>query len=262
MNLPDFDLSGKAALVTGASRGIGLAIAEALAGAGARLVLSSRRQDALDQAAERIRTKGGEALAFAAHTGDPQAVQALVAAAEQAYGGVDILVNNAATNPHFGPLLASEESHWEKTLDVNLRGYFRLIKACVPGMRQRGGGKIINVASVDGIQAQPGLGVYCVSKAGVLMLTQVLALELAADNIQVNALAPGLVQTRFSQVLWQTPAIYQAILGHIPQRRFAQPEELTGIVLYLASPASSFTTGAVFVVDGGQLAGSSLTPET
>lgn len=209
---------------------------------------------------EAIRATGGEALPVAAHTGNPQAVQALVAETEKAYGGMDILVNNAAANPHFGPLLSAEESHWEKTLDVNLRGYFRLIKACVPSMRQRGGGKIINVASVGGIQAQPGLGVYCVSKAGVIMLTQVLALELAADNIQVNATASVLAQTRFSQVLWQTPALYQQIIQHIPQGRFAQPGELAGIALYLASPASSFTTGAVFVVNGDQLAGSSISP--
>jgi len=258
MAVPSFDLTGKVALVTGASRGIGYAIAEALASAGARLVLASRHQEALDQAAESIRAHGGEALAIAAHTGDPEAVQRLVDESVKHYGGVDILVNNAATNPHFGPILTAEESHWDKILDVNLRGYFRVTKACVESMRQRGGGKIINIASVNGLRAQPWMGVYCVSKAGVVMLTQVLAIELAADNIQVNAIAPGLIRTRFSRALWETPEISEAIIKHIPQQRIGEPEELTGIALYLASAASNFTTGAIFVVDGGQLAGSSI----
>jgi len=251
-----FDLTGKVAIITGASRGIGLAIAQAYAAAGAKVVLSSRKQEAVEQAAQGIREAGGEALALAAHTGDPAAVQRLAAETVRTFGGVDILVNNASTNPHFGPILSAEESHWEKIMDVNLRGYFRTVKACVESMRQRGGGKVINVASINGLQAQPAMGVYCVSKAGVLMLTRVLAVELAADNIQVNAIAPGFIKTHFSQILWDTSQLYQAALGRIPQKRFAQPEELTGIALYLASGASSFTTGAVFVVDGGQLAGS------
>jgi NAD(P)-dependent dehydrogenase (short-subunit alcohol dehydrogenase family) len=258
MNLPSFDLSGKTALVTGASRGIGLAIAKTYAAAGARLAISGRKQETLDQAAAEIRAIGGQALPIAAHSGDPEAVARLVTQVVEAYGGVDILVNNAATNPHFGPLLSAEESHWDKILDVNLKGYFRTIKACVEHMRARGGGKIINVASVNGLEAQPGMGVYCVSKAGVLMLTRVLAIELAPDNIQVNAIAPGLIQTKFSQALWGTPQIQQAALAKIPQGRIGQPEELTGVALYLASQASNFTTGAIFVVDGGQLAGSNI----
>ncbi len=255
METPSFDINGKVAIITGASRGIGLAIARAYAHAGARVVLSSRKQEALEVAAEQIRAQGGEALPVAAHTGDPQAVIQLVSSTMAAYGGVDILVNNAATNPHFGPILTAEESHWDKILDVNLRGYFRVVKACVESMRERGGGKVINVASIMGIQAQPTLGVYSVSKAAVIMLTRVLATELAADNIQVNAIAPGLIQTRFSRVLWDTPQIYDSLVKDIPQGRIGQPKELTGLALYLASEASSFTTGAVFVVDGGQIAG-------
>jgi NAD(P)-dependent dehydrogenase (short-subunit alcohol dehydrogenase family) len=251
----DFDLSGKIALVTGASRGIGLAIAQALAAAGARVVLSSRKQGALEQAAESIRAVGGQVLPIAAHTGDAQAVQQLLQRALGEWGGVDILVNNAGTNPHFGPLLTAEESQWEKILQVNLVGYVRMIKASVESMTSRGGGKIINIASIAGIQAQAGLGVYGVSKAGVLMLTRVLALELADANIQVNAIAPGLIKTRFSQVLWDTPEIYQDVLKSIPQGRFGTPDEVAGLAVYLASPASSFTTGAVFVVDGGQTTG-------
>lgn len=253
-----FDLTGKVAIITGASRGIGLAIAESFAAAGAKVVLTSRKQDALYQVAEKIQAKGGEAFPYVAHTGDPEAVRALVAACRERFEGVDILVNNAATNPHFGPLITSEESHWDKILDVNLRGYFRMAKACVESMRERGGGKIINVASVAGMQHQQGMGIYGISKAGVLMLTRTLAVELAADNIQVNALAPGFIQTRFSQVLWETPEIHKQIIAQVPQKRIGQPEEVTGLALYLASAASNFTTGAVMLVDGGQMAGREL----
>ncbi len=255
MTIPSFELTDKTALITGASRGIGLAIAKAFVASGARIVISSRKQEALDQAAGEIRSDGGEVLPIAANTSDGEAVKHLVEETISSFGGVDILVNNAATNPYFGPLLNSEESHWAKILDVNVTGYFRLAKACTESMRQRGGGKIINIASVNGLRAQPGMGIYCVSKAGVLMLTEVLALELAPFNIQVNAIAPGLIKTKFSRLLWDTPEIYQTALEDIPQNRIGAPEDLAGIALYLASPASDFTTGATFVVDGGQLAG-------
>ncbi|MFQ5407123.1 MAG: glucose 1-dehydrogenase [Anaerolineales bacterium] len=256
MTKPNFDLTSKVALVTGASRGIGQAIAETYAAAGAQVVLASRKQEGLDAVAEKIRNAGGEALPVAAHTGDSEAVQALVERATAEYGGVDILVNNAATNPHFGPVLTADEGQWAKTLDVNVVGYFRMVKACVESLRARGGGKVVNMASVAGKEPLPGMGVYGVGKAAVIMLTQVLAMELAADNIQVNAIAPGFVKTRFSSVLWQTPEIYEAITRAVPAARMAEPDELTGIALYLASPASNFTSGATFVIDGGQLVGS------
>ena len=252
-NVPDFNLQGKVALVTGASRGIGQAIAEAYAGCGAKVVLASRKQEGLDQVAEGIRAQGGEALPLAAHTGDPEAVARLVQQAVEAYGGIDILVNNAGTNPHFGPILSADESHWQKTLDVNLLGYFRLVKACHASLQSRGGGKVINIASVAGLSPQMGMGVYGVTKAGVIMLTKVLAAELAQDNIQVNAIAPGFIKTKFSSVLWQSQEVYDTITRIIPQHRMAEADELTGLALYLASSASSFTTGGVFVVDGGQL---------
>ncbi|MCB9421128.1 MAG: glucose 1-dehydrogenase [Ardenticatenaceae bacterium] len=250
-----FDLTGKVALITGASRGIGLAVAQAYAAAGAKVILVSRKQADLDAAAEQIRAAGGEALAIAAHTGSEEAVQALVDQATATYGGIDIAVNNAATNPHFGPILTAAESHWDKILDVNVKGYFRVAKACAASMKTRGSGKIINMASIAGKAPQPGMGVYCVSKAAVLMLTEVLAAELAADNIQVNAIAPGFVKTKFSQAIWDSPQIHDAVIRAIPQKRMAEPEELTGIALYLASAASSFTTGATFVIDGGQFVG-------
>ena len=251
-NLPDFDLEGKVAVITGASRGIGEAISRCYAANGAAVVLSSRKQAPLDEVAESIRADGGRALAVAAHTGDMKAATALVKRTVREFGGIDILVNNAATNPHFGPVLTAEESHWQKILDVNVIGYFRMAKACSAEMAKRGGGKIINVASIAGKRPQPGMGVYCVSKAGVLMLTEVLAAELAAEGIQVNAMAPGYVRTDFSRAIWENPDLNQTVLGVIPQKRIAETKELTGIALYLASDASSFTTGGTFVVDGGQ----------
>src|SRR5512143_2862011 len=216
---PDFRLTGKVALITGASRGIGQAIAVAYAASGAKVVLTSRKKAGLESVSQAIQAAGGEALPIAAHTGDTEAIARLLDQVVATFGGVDILVNNAGTNPHFGPLLTAEESHWQKTLDVNLVGYFRMIKACVGSMRSRGGGKIINLASVAGIQPQPMMGVYSVSKAAVLMLTKVLAVELAPFNIQVNAIAPGFVKTKFSAALWQNPQINEAILKLIPQKR-------------------------------------------
>lgn len=252
------DLTGKIALVTGASRGIGRAIAETYAANGARVVLASRKQDGLDAVAAAIREAGGEALPVATHTGSQDAVQALVERTVSAYGGIDIVVNNAATNPHFGPLLTSEESHWDKTFDVNVKGYFRVVKACVESMKARSGGKVLNVASVVGKTPHPGMGVYGITKAAVLMLTEVLAIELAPHNIQVNAVVPGFVKTSFSRAIWDTPSINEAVLKAIPQHRMATPDELTGLALFLASDAAAFVTGASFVIDGGQLVGSPL----
>lgn len=252
---PTFDLSGKVALITGGSRGIGLAIAHAFAAAGAKVVLSSRKQADLEAAAEQIRAAGGEALPIAAHTGDGAAIQAVVDQATEKYGGIDIAVNNAATNPHFGPILTSEESHWDKILDVNVKGYYRVAAACVPSMRERGGGSIINMASVAGLSPQPLMGVYCVSKAAVLMLTKVLAAELAPDKIRVNAIAPGFVKTKFSAAIWANDQIHDSVVAQIPQKRMADPEEIAGTAVYLASAAATFTTGATLTVDGGQMVG-------
>lgn len=251
-HLPSFDLTGKVAVVTGASRGIGESIARTYAAAGAAVVISSRKQEALEPVAAEIRADGGQALALAAHTGDSDAVQALIQAAADEFGGVDILVNNAATNPHFGPILTAEESHWAKILDVNVVGYFRMAKAAAAAMARRGGGSIVNVASIAGKRPQPGMGVYCVSKAAVLMLTEVLAAELAGEKIRVNAIAPGFIKTAFSRAIWDNPPLYEAVMRIVPQGRMAEPDELSGIALYLASEASSFTTGGTFLIDGGQ----------
>jgi NAD(P)-dependent dehydrogenase (short-subunit alcohol dehydrogenase family) len=246
-----FDLAGKVAIVTGASRGIGEAIARAYASAGARVVISSRKQESLENVAASIRQQGGEALPVAAHNGDKAALQALARSALDAYGKIDILVNNAATNPHFGPLLTAEDSMWQKTFEVNLFGMVWLIQAVVEPMRAAGGGKIINVASVNGLRPGAMQGVYSATKAAVINVTQTLAVELAGDGIAVNAIAPGLVKTHFARAIWENEAVYKAIIARTPQQRIGEPDEIAGIALYLAAPASSFATGQVFVVDGG-----------
>lgn len=249
--MSEFSLEGKVAVVTGASRGIGRAIALRLAQAGARVVLSSRKLENVQPVAEEIQAAGGEALAVQAHVGHTEEVEALVARTLEAFGRVDIAVNNAATNPHFGPLLTADEGQWDKILDTNVKSIFRVVRAVAPQMKAQGGGKIINMASVAGLRPSPAMGIYSVSKAAVIMLTQVLALELAPDNIQVNAIAPGVIKTRFSQVLWQTPQIAEPILKGTPLGRFGEPEDVAGLALFLASPASDYVTGAVFLVDGG-----------
>jgi NAD(P)-dependent dehydrogenase (short-subunit alcohol dehydrogenase family) len=246
-----FDVRGKVAIITGASRGIGLAVAKRFAEAGMKVVISSRKQDSLEFVSEAIRAAGGEVTAVAAHNGDKAALQALVARTIEAYGGVDVLVNNAATNPHFGTLLEAEDSMWQKTFEVNLLGNVWLTQAAVKSMRERGGGKIINVASVNGLRPGSMQGIYSITKAGVISLTQTLAMELAGDNIQVNAIAPGLIKTKFAQAIWSNETLMEGVVNRTPQRRIGEPDEIAGIALYLASPASSFTTGQVFVVDGG-----------
>lgn len=245
------DLRDQVAIITGASRGIGRAIARALAEAGAKVVISSRKAENLIPVAEEIRALGGEVLAVPAHTGRMAEVERLVEETVKAFGRVDILINNAATNPHFGPTLDADEGQWQKILEVNLLGYWRMAKAVVPMMRAQRRGKILNIASVAGLRPSPGMGLYGVSKAGVIMLTQLLALELAPDNIQVNAIAPGVIRTRFSELLWSTPEISQRILQATPQGRFGEPEEIARLAVFLVSPAADFITGAVYVVDGG-----------
>lgn len=246
-----FSLQDRVALLTGASRGIGRAIAMRLAQAGARVVVSSRKLENVQAVANEIDAAGGEALAVEAHVGDMAAVEALVARTVEAYGRLDIVVNNAATNPHFGPLLSADEGQWDKILDTNTKAAFRVCKVTVPHLEAQGGGKIINLVSAAGLQPSPGMGVYGISKAALIMLTRQLAMELGSANIQVNAIAPGVVKTRFSQLLWQTPQIADGILARMPLGRFGEPEDVAGLALYLASPASDYVTGGVFVIDGG-----------
>jgi len=174
-----------------------------------------------------------------------------VAAAVDAFGRLDIVVNNAATSPHFGPLLSATESHWDKTFEVNVKGYSHLIRAALPRFRKAGGGKVVNIASVAARSPMAGLGVYSVTKAAVVMMTRVLAVELAGDNVQVNAVAPGMIKTRFSVAVWKNPELVDRLLPRIPGGRMGEPEDLAGAVLYLASPAADYTTGQVLEVDAG-----------
>lgn len=246
-----FDLTGQVALITGASRGIGLAIARGLARFGAQVVLSSRKAESIQQAVELIRDEGGEATGVAAHMGNAEDIQRLISCTIDAYGGVDILINNAATNPVFGPLLDCDDGVFDKIMEVNLKGPLNLAKQVQPIMASRGGGSIINVSSVGGLRPEPMLGLYSVSKAALINLTRVMAAEWGEQGIRVNAICPGLVQTQFSEALWADEKILNSIVGRLPLKRMAQPEELIGMAVYLASSASSFCTGSVFTVDGG-----------
>jgi NAD(P)-dependent dehydrogenase (short-subunit alcohol dehydrogenase family) len=244
-------LAGKVAVVTGASKGIGAAIAAAFAREGAQVAVSSRKQEGVDQVAAAIRAEGGEAFALAAHMGEMDQILNLTRATVERWGRIDIAVNNAATNPHFGPLLTADEGQLAKILDVNLMGYFRLCKVVEPHMREQGGGKIINLASVAGLRPATFMGGYGISKAGVLMMTQVLAVELGPANIQVNAIAPGLIRTKFSRALWENEALVERVEGYTPLGRLGEVEDVVGAALFLASPASDYVTGDVIVVDGG-----------
>jgi NAD(P)-dependent dehydrogenase (short-subunit alcohol dehydrogenase family) len=248
-----FRLDGKVAIVTGGSRGIGKAIATGLAEQGARIVLASRKQEALDGVAEEIREIGGECLALACHVGKPDQIKTLIDKVVETYGGVDILVNNAATNPYFGLFIDATEEAWDKTLDVNLKGPFLMTQAAARIMMQKGGGSIINVSSVGAFKANPMQGIYGVTKAGLVNMTKTFAQELALSNVRVNAICPGLTATKFSEVLIQTKEIYDIALERIPMKRHAQPSEIVGAALYLASDASSYVTGTCIAVDGGMM---------
>ena len=248
-----FRLDGKVAIVTGGSRGIGKEIAIGFAEQGARLALASRKQEALDGVAEEIRQKGSECLAMACHMGKPDQIKNLFDKVVETYGTVDILVNNAATNPYFGPLVDAPEEAWNKTLDVNLKGPFLMTQAAARIMMQKGGGSIINVSSVGAFKANPMQGVYGVTKSGMVNMTKTFAQELALANVRVNAICPGLTETKFSEVLIQTKEIYDIALQRIPVKRHAQPSEIVCAALYLASDASSYVTGSCITIDGGMM---------
>jgi NAD(P)-dependent dehydrogenase (short-subunit alcohol dehydrogenase family) len=246
-----FALDGRIALVTGASRGIGGAIASALAEQGAQVVLSSRKQTDLDAEAERINaTYPDRAVAIAAHAGRPEDLQRLVKEAMERFGRIDILVNNAATNPYFGPLINADLGVWDKTFEVNLRGVFMLTKLVYEASMEAHGGAVVNIASVGGLRPGFGLGVYNITKAGVIMLTRQLAKELGG-KVRVNAIAPGLIKTRFAEALWANEAILDRVLTSNPMGRIGVPDEIAGAVVFLVSDAASYINGEVLVIDGG-----------
>ena len=248
----DFSLKGKVALITGGSRGIGKATALGFARAGADVVVASRKLDELEKVAEEIRGMGRESLAIEAHVGRLEQIENLVAKTLDKFKRIDILVNNAGTNPTLASALDIEERAWDAIMNLNLKGLFFLSQKVARVMKEQGGGCIINVASVDGFS--PGtVPVYSISKAGVIMATKVMALECAKYGIRVNAIAPGLVKTAFSQALMDDPEILGKIMGKVPMGRPAEPEEMVGAMLYLASDAASYVTGTAAVVDGGQL---------
>ncbi len=245
-----FNLAGKVALVTGASRGIGEAAATILAKQGAHVVISSRKLEGCEAVAGRIIEAGGSAEAFPCHIGDLDQIQAITDHIKTKHNQLDILVNNAATNPYFGPILDTDLGAYEKTVDVNIRGYFFMSIAAAKIMQAGGGGSIINIASINGRSPGPWQGVYSITKAAVINMTQAFAKECVSDNIRVNAIAPGLTATKLAGAIVDDANI----LSTIPMARAAQPEEMCGAILYLASSASSYCTGSVITVDGGLLA--------
>lgn len=252
MDVSYLSLEGKVALITGGSRGIGKAIALTFADAGADIVISSRKQPALDEVAAEIRGTGRRALALAAHNREPDDLRQLMARVKEEFGRLDILVNNAATNPVFAPLVDIEERTFDVIMNTNLKGYFLLSQMAANMMIEQGGnGHILNISSVGGISPDRGLGVYCISKAAINMLTRALAVELGDYNIRVNALAPGVVKTYFSQALWSNEALMAEEMKHTPLKRIAQPEEVARMALTLVSDAAAYITGQVIVMDGG-----------
>jgi NAD(P)-dependent dehydrogenase (short-subunit alcohol dehydrogenase family) len=248
-----FDLKGKVAIVTGSSKGIGKSIAEALAEYGAQVVVSSRSQEAVDAVANEFKAKGLEAIGIACHVGDEEQRKALVNKTIEHYGGVDILINNAATNPVYAPLEGVDDPVFDKIMDVNVKACFSFAKLCFPYMKEKKKGSIINIASVEGLKPNMGLGLYGVSKAALIMLTKSQASEWGKYGIRTNAICPGLIKTKFSQALWSNEQLMKQVENHLPLRRAAEPIEMAGLAVYLASDASSFTTGAILNSDGGHM---------
>ena len=252
MNLSEkFKLTNKIAIVTGASKGIGKAIALGLGQQGAKVVVSSRKQEAVDEVVEEFRNQGIEAVGIAAHMGSMEQIRALVEQTQQQYGGIDIIVNNAAVNPIFGPLVEADVEVFDKIMQVNVKGPFELAKLAYASMKSRGGGSVINISSIEGLTPGPGLGLYSVSKSALIALTKVQAREWGAANIRANAICPGLVKTKFSEALINHEKTLRHIMAKQALPMLAEPEDIAGLALFLASDASSFCTGGIYTADGG-----------
>jgi NAD(P)-dependent dehydrogenase (short-subunit alcohol dehydrogenase family) len=249
MNL--FDLTGKVAVVTGSSRGIGRAIAERLAQHGAKVVISSRKADACEVVAEAIRAKGGEALVHPANINRKEELQSLVDAAVAKWGRLDILVCNAAVNPYFGPSATIPDDAFDKIMSANIKSNHWLCNMAAPKIAAQGGGAMIIISSIGGLKGTDLLGAYAISKAADMQIARNLAVELGPKNIRVNCIAPGLIRTDFAKALWENPEIYAKTVVQYPLRRIGEPDEIAGCAVFLASKAGSFTTGQTIVIDGG-----------
>lgn len=249
---PDrFSLAGKVALISGGTRGIGKGIAMAFAAYGARVAIASRKQDSVDLTVAELKAAGADAIGFAANVSSVQECERLVAGTVAAFGGIDILVNNAATNPVYGPVENTSTEAFEKIVAVNVRAPFDLAKAARPHFVARGGGVILNISSIGGISPEPGLGIYSVSKAAIISLTQVLAKEWGKDNIRANVICPGLIKTDFSSALWGDEKVLKHMMRNQAIAKLAEPDDIASTALLLCSDAGSFITGGVYVVDGG-----------
>ncbi len=246
-----FRLDGKVALVTGASKGIGQAIAELYAAAGAKVIVSSRKQEAVDAVVRSIESKGQQASAIACNVSDTGDLDRLIDQSITKYGTIDILVNNAAANPAFGPVVQTGTSAFDKIVNVNLKGPFELAKRVYPFMKEKKTGSVINISSVGGLRPEHGLGIYSVSKAALISLTKVMAKEWGDDNIRANVICPGLIKTKFSEALWSNDKIMNTMMKMLPIKRVGTPEEIAALALFLASDESAYCTGSVFTADGG-----------
>ncbi|OEK00422.1 short-chain dehydrogenase [Roseivirga sp. 4D4] len=247
----NFRLDGKVAIVTGASKGIGKYIAQALAQQGAEVVVSSRKLDAVTAVADEFIAAGLKAIGIPCHMGDDTQVKALAEQTIATYGGIDIIVNNAAANPVFGPVQDAGDDAFDKIMDVNVKGPLNLAKYAYDSMKSRGGGSVVNISSIEGITPGQGLGLYSVSKAAMIQLTKVLAREWGPDNIRANAICPGLIETKFSEVLTSNDKILKMVMMKQALPMLAQPEDIAGLALFLACDASKFVTGASITADGG-----------
>ncbi|GAB2630129.1 SDR family NAD(P)-dependent oxidoreductase [Belliella aquatica] len=246
-----FSLENKVALITGASKGIGYSIAEVFAAAGAKVVISSRKQDDLDELASALQNKGYEVTGVACNVGKLEELHNLVEKTVAKYGTIDILVNNAAANPVFGPVHETSSDAFDKIMNVNLKAPFELMKLCLPYLRNSSNASVINISSVGGISPEVGLGIYSVSKAALISMSKVFAKEWGDYKIRVNVICPGLIKTKFSEALWSNEKIMTSMMKMLPIKRVGEPEEIGMMALFLASSSASYTTGAVLTADGG-----------
>lgn len=251
MSTTQFSLDGKVAVITGATRGIGQSMARLFAAQGAQIVVVSRKQESVDATVALITAEGGRAAGLSSHVGRAGEAARIVAFATEQFGGVDILVNNAAANPAYGPVEQSTGDVFDKIMGVNLKAPFEIASACLPSMIARGGGAVLNISSIGGVSPEPGLGIYSVSKAAIISLTKVMAKEWGKHHVRANAICPGLIKTDFASALWSDPKLLAYTLRKQAVNRLGEPDDISGLALFLCSDAASFCTGGVYMADGG-----------